>query len=232
MKRYKLKRIINNKKGGIAIFMVPIIIAFLIAAMGALEYFTIVSAYNDIQSIMDLVANSALRRGVKHDIHKDEQIIDSSGTGIIDSSNDSIDTKTIRKVYKQLLKTNLDKSIARHSLLNNNSFRIMKKSGNTFIVDNSFINSPESASSPEIRLEKTTWSNTFTNQNKLVDTVILDAVAEVDLKASKFIGNRVLKYAIKQKAHTGNTNFEIEIRNQNSNATTLLIRSSTRMILK
>lgn len=234
MKKKELKNIIKNKKGALIIPMVPILIAFVISITAALEYFTLTSAYNDIQSIMDLVANSALRRGVIHDIHKDEQIIDSDETGIIDSLNDSINVKEIRRTYHDLLIDNLDRSLARHALVNgNNSFRIMRKHGGTFVQDTTFLNDPANAPSPEIRLEKTTWSNTFSADNRLVDTVILDAVARVDLRTSRFIGDRILEYVITQKNHNGTTTFDVEpIRNDTGQGTSLLIRSSTRMILK
>lgn len=235
----KLIDLIKNKHGGLSIPMVPIVIAFVISVVACIEYFILVSSFNDIQMIMDSVANGALRSGIKHELHKDETIIDSSNIA------DSIDTAKVRETYADLLFTNLQNSISKYALEDSSkgltikdNFQLMKETATSqYVVDTTFKNNPRNASSPVIRIEKTSWSNTFMDESKLVDTIVLDAVAQVNLKTSRFIPDKILNYTFTRKEHDNvggskNTTFKVEAKSTVNGFTTYVIRSSTRMILK
>ncbi|MBQ3423044.1 MAG: hypothetical protein IJH34_15635, partial [Romboutsia sp.] len=223
---------IKNKKGGMSLPMIPILIAFIASVVMCIEYFIMVSSLNDIQAILDSVANGALRTGIQHKYHKDENIINTNSSNQIDES--SIDKEKIRQTYSDLLWENLDKSIAKNSLRDTkkgigikDSFKLMreygKDSSNNLIYkeDSTFLSNPAKSNSPVIRLEKTKWSNTYSNSGKILDTVILDAIAEVRLKTSNMIPKRVIQYTFTRKEHdiskgSSNTKFKIEVKNDDT----------------
>lgn len=234
----KYKNILKDKRGALALPMVPVVLIFLIAVMMCLEYFIMVSSFNDIQLIMDMVANTALRHGVKHEYHKDESIVAGST-----STDDTIDEAKIREKYAELLYANLDKSIARFSLKNTKeNFVLMRPpSGSgtgSYEVDSTFKTNPGASKVPIITLKETDWSHTYSTNTKKLDTVVLDAVAKVNLKTSKLIPNETVKYTLTKKVNGSsssnkNTTFSVEVnKGEKVGYVTLIIRSSTRMILK
>lgn len=225
-----MKKIFNNK-GGLSIPMVPIVLAIVIAVASSVEYFLITAAINDIQNIMDIVANGALRVGVNPDLHKDEEILDAAAL------ENSINRQLMRETYHRLLFENLENSAA--SVLMNNvtdDFTILTQlpGSNTLVPDALFLNTPGQSNSPMIRTEKTNWSSSFATQDKIVDTVVLDAVARVRLRSSKVVPARLLQYTFRAKTgqNNGNMQFNVEVQQNTGGQIVLVIRSSSRMILK